>query len=151
MLYPRSFHFNYGVRFAEATYFCFCNYSPPWDHSAPGPSFRDDIIKWKHFPCYWPFVPGIHLWSVKYPHKGQRRGTLMFSLICARINGWVNNREAGDLRIHRPHYDDTVIYDNGLSLLQWNVVPNSCSQLGYSTGVLQVVQLTIFTVLCVTN
>ena len=26
-------------------------------------------------------------------------------LICARINGWVNNREAGDLRRHRAHYD----------------------------------------------
>ena len=26
-------------------------------------------------------------------------------LICAWINGWVNNREAGDLRRHRTHYD----------------------------------------------
>ena len=25
------------------------------------------------------------------PHKGQWRGALIFSLICARINGWVNN------------------------------------------------------------
>ena len=24
---------------------------------------HDDIIKWKHFPCYWPFVWGIH-WSL---------------------------------------------------------------------------------------
>ena len=29
----------------------------------------------------------------------------MFSLICAWINGGVNNREAGDLRRHRAHYD----------------------------------------------
>ena len=21
---------------------------------------HDDVIKWKHFPCYWPFVQGIH-------------------------------------------------------------------------------------------
>ena len=28
---------------------------------------------------------------------------LMFSLICAWINGWVNNREAGDLRRHRSY------------------------------------------------
>ena len=21
---------------------------------------HDDVIKWKHFPCYWPFVRGIH-------------------------------------------------------------------------------------------
>ena len=32
------------------------------------------------------------------PHKGQWYGTLMLSLICAWINGSVNNREAGDLR-----------------------------------------------------
>ena len=23
-------------------------------------SSHDDVIKWKHFPRYWPFVPGIH-------------------------------------------------------------------------------------------
>ena len=32
---------------------------------------------------------------------------LMFCLICARINGWVNNREAGDFRRHLAHYDVT--------------------------------------------
>ena len=41
--------------------------------------------------------------------KGQWRGALMFSLSCARINGWVNNREAGDLRRHRAHYDVIVM------------------------------------------
>ena len=34
--------------------------------------------------------------------RGQWRGALMFPLICAWINGWLNNREAGDLRRHRP-------------------------------------------------
>ena len=34
---------------------------------------------------------------------------VMFSLICAWINGWVNNRETGDLRRHRPHYDVIVM------------------------------------------
>ena len=29
----------------------------------------------------------------------------MFSLICVWINGWVNNREAGDLKRYRTHYD----------------------------------------------
>ena len=33
----------------------------------------------------------------------------MFSLICVWINGWVNNREAGDLRRHRGHYDVNVM------------------------------------------
>ena len=46
---------------------------------------------------------------VNSPHKGQWRGALMFSLICARINGWVNNGEAGDLRRHRAHYDVIVM------------------------------------------
>ena len=34
---------------------------------------------------------------VNFPHKGQWRGALKFSLICAWINDWVSNREAGDL------------------------------------------------------
>ena len=54
---------------------------------------HDDIIKWKHFPRYWPFVWGIHWSPVNSPHRGQWRGALMLSLICARINGWVNNCE----------------------------------------------------------
>ena len=40
---------------------------------------------------------------------GQWRGALMFSLICAWWNGWVNNREADVLRRHRAHYDVTVM------------------------------------------
>ena len=70
---------------------------------------HDDVIKWKHFPRYWPFVQGIHRSPVNSPHKGQWRGTLMFSLICVWINGWVNSREAGDLRRYRAHYDVTVM------------------------------------------
>ena len=66
---------------------------------------HDDVIKWKHFPRYWPFVRGIHRSPVNSPHKGQWRGALMFSLICARINGWVNNGETSGLRRHRAHYD----------------------------------------------
>ena len=69
------------------------------------PNTHDDVIKWKHFPRYWPLVRGIHRSPVNSPHKGQWRGALMFTLICARLNGWVNNREAGDLRRHRAHYD----------------------------------------------
>ena len=66
---------------------------------------HDDVIKWKHFPRYWPFVRGIHRSSVNSPHKGQWRGALMFSLICAWINVWANNRAAGDFRCHNVHYD----------------------------------------------
>ena len=72
--------------------------------------YHDDVIKWKHFPRYWPSVRGIHRSPVNSPHKGLWRGALMFSLICVWINGWVNNREAGDLRRNLAHYDVTVIY-----------------------------------------
>ena len=71
---------------------------------------HDDVIKWKHFPRNWPFVRGIHRSPVNSPHKGQWRGAFMFSLICVWINGWVNNREAGDLRHYRIHYDVTVMW-----------------------------------------
>ena len=72
-------------------------------------SWHDDVIKWKHFPRYWPFVRGIHRSPVNSPHKGQWRGALIFSLICVWINGWVNNQEAGDLRRYRVHYDVSVM------------------------------------------
>ena len=71
--------------------------------------YHDDVIKWKHFQRYWPFVRGIHRSPVNSLHKGQWRGALMFSLICAWINGLINNREAGDLRRHRAHYDVIVM------------------------------------------
>ena len=70
---------------------------------------QDDVIKWKHFPRYWPIVRGIHRSPVNSPHKGQWRRVLMFSLICARINGIVNNCKAGDLRRHRTHYGVIVM------------------------------------------
>ena len=65
------------------------------------------------FSRYWPFVRGIHRSPVNSPHKGQWQGALMFTLICARINGWLNNREAGDLRRHRGHYYVNVMWCSG--------------------------------------
>ena len=73
------------------------------------PTNHDDVVKWKQFPCWWPFVRGIHRSPLNCPHKGQWHGALKFSLICARINGWLNNREAGNLRRHRAHYDVIVM------------------------------------------
>ena len=72
------------------------------------PTGHDDVIKWKHFPRHWPFAWGIHRSLANSPHKGQWRGTLMFYLICSWTNGWVNSRDAGDLRRHRAHYSVTV-------------------------------------------
>ena len=80
------------------------------DASTATLKYHDDVIKWKHFPRYWPFVRGIHRSPVNSPHKGQWRGALMFTLICARINAWVNNREAGDFRRYRTHSDVIVMF-----------------------------------------
>ena len=80
---------------------------------------HDDVIKWKHFRRNWPCVWGIHRSPVNSPHKGQWRGALMFSFICAWISGCVNNREAGDLRRRRTHYDVTLmITDLVLNMLE---------------------------------
>ena len=68
---------------------------------------HDDDIKWKHFPCHWPFVKGIQRWPVDPPHKGQWRGALIFD--STLTNGWINNRDAGDLKHHCTHYDVTVM------------------------------------------
>ena len=81
---------------------------------------HDDAIKWKHFPRYWTFVRGIHRSPVNNPHKSQWRGAFIFSLICDWINRWVNNREAGDLRRYRAHYNVTVM---GLAVMSIKWLP----------------------------
>ena len=63
---------------------------------------------------------GIHRSPVNSSYKGQWRGALMFALICVWINGWVNNPEAGDLRLYRARYDVTVMYT--LKPYMYNVV-----------------------------
>ena len=97
-------------------------------------------FKWRHPVRCIPFV--IQRWQVKsawwrhqietfsallaicagnsqvtgeFPAQSQLRGPLMFSLICAWIISWVNNREAGDLRRHRVYYDVIVMRRNHLA------------------------------------
>ena len=50
--------------------------------------WHDDVIKWKHFPRYWPFVRGIHRSPVNSPQKASGVELWFFSLICA----WIVNR-----------------------------------------------------------
>ena len=59
-------------------------------------SSHDDVIKWIHFPRYWPFVRGIHRSPMNSPHKGQWRGALMFSLNC------VLNKQSSDWWFETP-------------------------------------------------
>ena len=72
-----------------------------------------EMTWWRHqmetFFTLLALCTGIHLSPVNSPHKDQWRRALMFSLICALTNGCVNNRDAGDLRRHRAHYDVTVM------------------------------------------
>ena len=68
-----------------------------------------------------PFCPGLDLFNLMMTssngsifrvtgHLCQWRGALMFSLICAWINNWENNCEAGDSRHYHAHYDVIVMY-----------------------------------------
>ena len=43
--------------------------------------------------------------------KGQWRGVMMFSLICAWTKGWINNRNVSGLKHHRAHYDFIVMFN----------------------------------------
>ena len=54
------------------------------------------------------------------PHKGQWRGALMFSFICAGTNGSGNNRDDNDLRRHHAHYDVIVMSTNFCRCCQWH-------------------------------
>ena len=56
-------------------------------------AYHDDVIKWKHFTRYWPFVRGIHRSPVNFPHKGQWRGAFMYSLIS--LNGRLGKQSGG--------------------------------------------------------
>ena len=80
---------------------------------------HDDVIKCKHLRRYWPFERGIQRSPVNSPHKGQWRGALVSSFICAWRNVGINNRYAGDLRRHRAHYDVTIM-SNFFRVCVWN-------------------------------
>ena len=71
------------------------------------------ISWWRHqmetFSALLAICAGNSPVPVNSPHKGQWRGALMFTLICARIYSWVNNSEAGEMRRYRAHYDVIVM------------------------------------------
>ena len=47
-----------------------------------------DVIKWKYFSRYYPFVRGIHRW----PSQRDSNADIWCFLICAWTDDWVNNR-----------------------------------------------------------
>ena len=97
-LIERHQHIFFYIHLLDTDIVINCSATPP----------DDDVIKWKHFALL-PFALRIHRSPVNSAHKGQWCGALVFSLTCAWINGWVNNREAGDLRRHLTHYDVSVM------------------------------------------
>ena len=96
---------------------------------------HDDVIKWKHFPCHWPFLRGIHRSPVNSPHKGQWRGAFMFSLIWRHCN-WnqakgTNISKGFGMFSHlvlptREHNSDVIMSAmasqiTGVSIIYWTV------------------------------
>ena len=80
-----------------------CNTEPG---KKPGPWWRHQT---ETFSALLALCAGNSPVTGEFPSQSQWRGALMLSLICAWINGWINNHEAGDLRRHRAHYDVTVM------------------------------------------
>ena len=71
--------------------------------------WHDDVIKWKHFPRYWPFMRGTtgHRWIPLT--KASDAELWFFSVICTWTNDSANNRDTDDLKRHCAHYDVTVM------------------------------------------
>ena len=84
---------------------------------------------WRHqmgiFSALLALCDGIHRSHLDSPHEGQWRRALMFSLICTWTNGQANNRETGNLRRHRAHYDASLMYEENIST-RYTSVPNAC-------------------------
>ena len=71
---------------------------------------HDDVIKWNHFSALLTLCARNSPVTGEFPSQRPVMRSLMFSLIRAWTNGRVNNRDAGDLRHHRAHYDVIVMF-----------------------------------------
>ena len=86
-------------------------------------STHDDVIKWKHFPRYWPFVRGIHRTPVNSPHKGQWLGDLR-GFFYLRLNKRLNKQCWGWwFEMHRlwRHCNENIAFFNHFATLQWQM------------------------------
>ena len=108
---------------------------PTSDESSPGPmlaTMHEDLCRHKAQSVNVMMTsPNENIFRVTGPLRGEFTGdqwiplakasdanrAWMFSDICAWINGWVNNREAGDWSRHRAHYDVTVMRPSELMWL----------------------------------
>ena len=105
----RSMRWIHSVLFCFDLFWCLSGFTHSrlrhWNRASVGEATLRKMGQWISRIL----VRGIHRSPVNSPHKGQWRGALMFPLICAWINGCINNREAGDLRRYRAHYDVIVM------------------------------------------
>ena len=68
---------------------------------------HNDVMKWKHFPRYWPFVQEI-------PHTKARDAGL-WCFFYLRLNKHLSKQSRGYLKRHRAHYDVSVMTYKTLS------------------------------------
>ena len=105
-----KFHFNGSFQWRQDLNFCTSIISIALCRKCQQQCNKhDDVIKWKHYPRYWPFVRGIHRVPVNSPLQGQWCGALMCFLSAFWINGWVwwfetpsrsLRRHCNDLHLH---------------------------------------------------
>ena len=123
MLEPECFGLSVSIPWLRMRWL-FCFVSHRIDYAGQKGCLPHCIHKiwWRHhMETFSALLAICHRSPVNSPHKGQWRGALMFSSICAWMNGWVNNREAGYLRRHRDHYDVTVMTMTWLTLYVYKI------------------------------
>ena len=65
-----------------------------WTHCRDNCKYHDDAINWKHFPRYWPFVPGSSPVTVEFP--AQRPVTRSFEVLFdVRLNTQLSKQSWG--------------------------------------------------------
>ena len=72
---------------------------------------------WRHQMGLFSALMSLCAVTGEFPAQRPVTRSFDFSLICAWINGWLNDREVGDLKRHHAHYDVTVM--NFQVFLRW--------------------------------
>ena len=89
---------------------------------------EEDEIRWQRhqmeqFSALLDLCAGTSPVTGEFPTQRPMTRSLMFCLICAWINDWVNNRDAGDLRRHRAHYDVIVMFTEVVACRVGHICP----------------------------
>ena len=89
---------------------------------------HDYVIKWKHFPHYWPFVQGIHWSPGDSPHKGQWCAALIKRLSKQSWGWWFEMLSCPLWCHHNGHWGNHMIFFRitSLALGQSYDCPSAC-------------------------